>query len=38
MRLSHTLAGLCAVLTSWNLHAATLVHNFSGYQTTEDSL
>ncbi|MFV8783725.1 amidohydrolase [Microbulbifer sp. SA54] len=38
MRLSHTLAGLCALLTSWNLHATTLVHNFSGYQTSEDSL
>ena len=38
MRLFQTVAGLCALLTSLNLHATTLVHNFSGYQATEQSL
>lgn len=38
MRLSHTLVGVCAILASWNLQATTIVHNFSGYQTTERDL
>ncbi|WP_226702889.1 amidohydrolase [Microbulbifer elongatus] len=38
MRFSHTLAGVCAILASWNLQATTIVHNFSGYQTTERTL
>ena len=38
MRLSHTLVGVCAILASWNLQATTIVHNFSGYQTTESDL
>ncbi|HEY8568471.1 amidohydrolase, partial [Microbulbifer sp.] len=38
MRPIHILAGLCAALASWNLQATTLVHNFSGYQATEQNL